>query len=241
MHRPERQLPVDLPAFYASPPHPCSYLPGQIAVSVFADPDAEITTGHYGLLSDFGFRRSGPHLYRPGCEACTACIPIRVPAAAFTPNRAQRRNSQRNAGLHVYETPLSLTEEYFDLYLHYMQWRHPGSSMDNVDPAHFAAAFDSGWCDTVQMNFRLDGVLVAVAIADRLAGGLSAVYTYFDPDHAARGLGTYAIIRQIEAVRDASLDWLYLGYWIEASDKMRYKSRYSPHERFENGAWSRFS
>jgi len=237
MQRPERQL----PAFYASPSHPCSYLPEQMAVTVFADPEAELTTGHYSLLSDYGFRRSGPHLYRPGCEACSACIPIRVPVSAFTPNRAQRRNARRNADLHLSETPLSLSAECFDLYLRYMQWRHPGSSMDDTDPAQFAAAFDSGWCDTVQLNFRLDGLLVAVAIADRLAGGLSAVYTYFDPDYAARGLGTYAIIRQINAARDASLNWLYLGYWIEASDKMRYKSRYIPHERFENGVWRRFS
>lgn len=235
MEPPEHRL----PAFYASPPHPCSYLPDQQAITLFADPDAELTTDDYGLLARYGFRRSGPHLYRPACEACTACIPVRIPVAEFLPNRRQRRSWRRNADLQVDEVPLSLSTVYFNLYRRYMQWRHPGGAMDDADPAHFAAAFDSGWCDTVQVDYRLDGALVAVAIVDRLPNALSAVYTYFDPEHAARGLGTYAIYRQIEAARRAGHAWLYLGYWIEACDKMRYKGHFAPQERFEQGAWRR--
>ena len=236
MNRPEGQL----PAFYATAPHACSYLPDRQAVTVFADPGATLRTADYGLLAGYGFRRSGPHLYRPGCDGCRECVPVRVPVARFRPNRSQRRTARANADLEIRRSPLSLRDECFDLYRRYMRSRHPGSTMDDPDPAGFAGAFDSGWCETVQFEMWLERRLVGVAITDVLPDALSSVYTYFDPTLANRGLGTFAILHQIAAARAEARSWLYLGYWIAGSDTMRYKARFTPQQRLEEGVWRPF-
>lgn len=231
--------PDDAPAFYVSPPHTCGYLDGRDAVTLFLDPARRPSMPLYARLAHYGFRRSGHHLYRPRCPGCSACVPVRVPVADFRPNRSQRRCLANNRDLRLECTPFGFDAAQFDLYLRYMAWRHPGSTMDDPDPDHYLACFDSSWCDTEAWSWFDGERLVAVAIVDRLADALSAVYTMSDPTEARRGLGNYAVLQQMELAHEAGYAWVYLGYWIGACEKMAYKLGYRPLEWFDSGHWRR--
>lgn len=222
---------------YLSPCHDCAYLPEREAVTQFVDPAQPINTPLYSQLVDAGFRRSGEYVYRPRCNGCRACIPARIPVNAFSPSRSQRRAWRRNADLTSRFLPADFHPEHFELYCRYVAARHAGGGMDVTDPDRYREFLFSSWSDTWCHEFRLDGKLLAVAVVDRLNRGFSAVYTFYDPDHEARGLGNYAVLWEITETRRLGLPWLYLGYWIQECPKMRYKSRYRPLEIYHDGLW----
>jgi arginyl-tRNA--protein-N-Asp/Glu arginylyltransferase len=224
-------------AFYATPEHECSYLPNRTAVTLFADPAVHLDTLTYSRLARFGFRRSGRHIYRPACPACDACISVRVPVDAFHPRRSQRRTWQRNGDLSVRRLPAAFRDEHFDLYRNYVRSRHPGGGMDAPDPGQYMEFLTCDWSDTEFVEFRLQGRLLAVAVVDHLDTGLSAVYTFFDPEYRVRSLGTQAILWEINEARRLNLPWVYLGYWIPECRKMAYKTEFSPLEQFREGRW----
>ncbi len=226
-------------AFYATPVHDCSYLRDRSAITLFADPKASMDNHLYSQLSLFGFRRSGRHIYRPACPACSACIPVRIPVNEFEPRRNQRRTWTRNRDLTVVQVPAEYTPEHFELFERYVKTRHPGGGMDNPDPNQFMDFLTSDWSDTRFVEFRDHARLLAVAVIDVLEQGLSAVYTYFDPAESHRSLGTHAILWEIEETRRLGHDWLYLGYWIRECPQMRYKEQFRPLEHFHEGVWSR--
>ena len=222
---------------YATPAHDCSYLPGTDATTLFVDPEYPKDPGVYTLLSRNGFRRSGEHVYRPNCQSCAACVPVRVPTADFTPRRSQRRVLRDNRDLRVVPMEGRFCEEHFLLYSRYLGARHAHGGMDNPTRKQYRDFLLSSWSDTMLYEFRLGGHLLAVAVADRLVDGLSAVYSFFDPGFSWRGIGNYCILWQIEETRRLGLDWLYLGYWIAESPKMLYKQDFLPQERFLDGRW----
>lgn len=224
-------------AFYATPPHACSYLPGRTAVTLFADPYARLSSRIYSRLAHYGFRRSGRHIYRPACPGCDACIPVRVPVAWFRPRRSQRRAWRQNEDLAVRERTAVLREEDFALYRRYVSSRHPGGGMDHSTPEQYLEFLTSDWSETRFVEFRLDGALAMIAVLDRLEDALSAVYTFFDPDLHGRSPGTFAILWAIEQARRLGLSWLYLGYWIADCAKMSYKDQFRPLEQFRDGRW----
>ena len=219
-----------------SPEHPCSYLPGKTARMIFLDPGAASQNHVYSQLAKQGFRRSGNYLYRPGCEHCHACIPVRIPVDNFGPGRSQRRTWQRNQDLSAQLRPTEFVEEHFDLYQRYMNWRHPHGSMDKPSAADYAA-FLTGHEATFFVEFRLHGQLAGVAVVDALEDAFSAVYTFYAPDLPQRSLGTFAILWQIAEARRRRLRWLYLGYWVAESQKMAYKSRFHPFEQLTANGW----
>jgi arginine-tRNA-protein transferase len=226
-------------AFFLSPPHACGYFDDRQAVSLFADPTATVTPAVYSRLIEHGFRRSGRHFYRPHCPHCRECLSLRIPVAAFRPRRYQRRIWQRNrdAGLKAVICEPDYRESHFELYQRYVQRRHPGGGMDDPDPSAYMNFLCGDWCDTAFVEFHHQEHLAAVAVVDRLVDGLSAVYTFFDPNLTRLGLGTYAILWQIDYARERGLDWVYLGYWIACCDKMRYKTEFKPYEIYEHGKW----
>lgn len=228
---PERLL------LYLSPPHACGYLDDREATTVFADPAVDKNPPLYAALSELGFRRSGEHLYRPHCQGCVACVPVRVPVAAFRARRRHRRAWSRNRDLHVSTRPSTFDEEHYALYRRYVASRHPGGSMDNQSPRQYRDFLMCSWAETRFYEFRYGTRLLAVAVTDRLPHALSAVYTFFDPACAERSLGVYAVLWQIEEARRLQLEWLYLGYWIGGSPKMRYKADYRPQQRLIKGEW----
>ncbi len=215
---------------------PCGYLPKRLSRSAFVSPHTEVTSEVYGALIANGFRRSGDYAYRPACHACRACVPVRLPVASFAPNRAQRRCLRRNGDL-VIERRTQLSDEHFELYRRYLLARHPFGGMDADDAKGFHEFLGSTWGLTEFWCFYQLGKLVMVAVVDRLPQGLSAVYTFFDPDQASRSLGTYAVLSQIAAAQAQGLQHLYLGYWVAGSPTMDYKRSYAPLEQFDGSEW----
>jgi arginyl-tRNA--protein-N-Asp/Glu arginylyltransferase len=191
----------------------------------------------YSQLSELGFRRSGPHLYRPHCASCNACIPARIPVGRFQTNRQQKRIWQRNQDLRVEDRTSLHGDEFYDLYARYIEGRHRDGDMYPPTRQQFESFLTREWNITHYYCFYADTKLVAVAVVDVIESGLSAIYTFFDPDQSARSLGVYAVLWQIEMARRLDLPNVYLGYWIKQCRKMAYKINYRPVELLINGRW----
>ena len=223
--------------FYATQPHPCSYLPDEQATTLFLDPSQPMDVQVYAELSEMGFRRSGDHLYRPHCQRCSACIPARIPATGINLSRQQRRILKRNADLQVRPVKPAVTEEYYALYASYIEKRHADGDMypPSRDQFNTFLVRDLSFCRFYE--FRLDGLLKALAVTDVLPNGLSAVYTFYDASDERRSLGRYAILWQIGEAARLGLKAVYLGYWIKNCRKMNYKTEYRPIELLVNQRW----
>jgi len=204
---------------------------------IFIDPDAEMNMHLYGRLIRNGFRRSGGFVYTPKCSKCQECIPVRIPVSDFQHSKVQRRIWNRGKHLTVTERAPCFSDEHFRLYQHYLSSRHAGGGMDNPTPEQYVSFLTADWADTAFIEFRDHERLIAVAIVDYLDDGLSAVYTYFDPDYARFSPGKLAILWQIHETRNKEKDYLYLGYWIRHCNKMQYKTDFSPLQAFRNGHW----
>lgn len=224
--------------FFTTPAHDCSYLDGREAITLFVDPLATIDKRLYSALSEVGFRRSGNHIYRPYCQNCSACIPVRVPVNIFEKTRRHRRIWKRNSDLTVTRVMPALTDEYFDLYQRYINLRHADGDMYPADYEQFRSFLVEGRAEAVFFEFRdARGELLAVAVVDELTDGLSAIYTFFDPEDTRRSLGVFAVLWLIEHGRMEQYSHLYLGYWIKQCQKMSYKMDYKPLEMFVNDHW----
>ncbi len=219
--------------------HTCGYLPQRNARSAFVDPAFPLSDALYGVLLDQGFRRSGNYAYRPMCQLCRSCRSVRIAVAEFEPDRSQRRCLRANADLSLH-TVAQLDEEHYALYRRYLNARHAGGGMDPDDPEAFREFLGCAWGRTEFWEYRSgDGELLGVSVVDRIPQGYSAVYTFFAPELPLRSLGTYAILRQVEQARLHGLPYVYLGYWVENSEKMDYKRRFRPLEVLHPSGWAR--
>ncbi len=218
--------------------HPCSYLPGLIARNAVVDPDYEMTPHVYDYLIQNGFRRSGEQVYRPYCHTCEECVTTRIPVADFTRSKSQRRNWKLNSDLSVEINMSGFRKEYLPLYQTYLESRHESQDHEGVEKFLLA-----DWCDIHFYEFYLenesgDQKLIGVAVTDVVKSGLSAVYTFFDPEEGnKRGLGVYAVLWQIEHAQKNQLEYVYPGFWIKDCRKMNYKTRYQPIEGLIKGKW----
>ncbi|MBI3903618.1 MAG: arginyltransferase [Nitrosomonadales bacterium] len=230
-------IPLSALQLYLTAPYPCSYLPDYLARSQVATPSFLITTKVYSELVLRGFRRSGTFTYRPRCDACCACVPVRIEVAAFASSRAQRRAVQRHHNLEVALKPLQDSEEHFNLYQRYQLARHRDDGMDSDSPEQYRNFLLQSHVDSTLVEFRENGVLRMVSLIDILEDGLSSVYTFYDPDVSQASYGTYNVMWQIELCRKLELEFLYLGYWISASGKMAYKANFRPLQGLIEGMW----
>jgi leucyl-tRNA---protein transferase len=225
--------------FYRSGPLPCPYLPGRIERKLFTRLIGNDAAALNAILSQAGFRRSHDIIYRPVCPGCRACVPVRIPVLRFTPGRAMRRTIATNADLRVLSSSPRATDEQFRLFARYQRARHGDSDMARMSRVDFGGMIEEGDACAELFEFRDgDDMLRAAILVDVLDDGISAVYSFFDPDTPERGLGTYMILTLIEQALRRSLSYVYLGYWIAGSRKMAYKTRFRPLEALGDAGWT---
>ncbi|WP_119458843.1 arginyltransferase [Rhodospirillaceae bacterium SYSU D60014] len=217
---------------------PCAYLPGRLERKIVTELTGPTAVETYEILSRAGFRRSHSIAYRPACSGCSACVPVRVVAQAFKPSRSLRRIARRNADLTAQVRPANSTQEQYQVFSRYLDRRHRDGEMIGMSFHEYRSMAEDSPLDTRLVEFRTpDERLVACCLADWTLDGLSAVYSFFEPDLASRGLGSYMVIWLIEQARQLELPYVYLGYWIADSRKMAYKTRFRPLEAFGATGW----
>jgi arginine-tRNA-protein transferase len=238
----------DAPQFYLTAPSPCPYLPGQQERKIFTHLVGKRAASLNDLLTQTGFRRSQTIAYRPACESCRACVSVRVLVDDFRPNTSQRRAIRANADLEVGFVAPKPTNEHFALFRAYLDARHPEGGMADMSSLDFAMMVEDTHIDTQLVEYRARrtpdisvgaGSLYGVCLTDRLADGLSLVYSFYAPLHPRRSLGAFVILDHIEKARQLGLPHVYLGYWVEGSKKMGYKAAYLPQERLGLHGWTR--
>jgi len=250
----DRRAPVtqhsrDTPQFYLTAPSPCPYLVGKEERKVFTHLVGERAPELNDLLTQGGFRRSQSIAYRPACDACRACVSVRVAVDDFRPTRNMRRVMERNADVIGEMRETAPTSEQYSVFRAYLDSRHRDGGMADMTVLDYAMMIEDSHVSTRLVEYRRrtvdsgingrGGALLAVALTDVLGDGLSMVYSFFDPDEAQRSLGTFAILDHIARARQIGLPYLYLGYWVKGSRKMDYKGRFLPQERLLPAGWTR--
>jgi len=224
---------------FNTPEHECAYLPDELSITQFVNPDEDFDIGLYTFLSQHGFRRSGDHIYRPKCPSCNACKAIRVAVDEFIPSKGQKRCINRAGKFKVQIRPAQFYDNHYQIYEQYIANRHQDGEMYPPTEELYKRFL---LCDWSRTNFLevMDGEkLIACAVFDHLFDGLSAVYSYFDTDYDKYSLGKLLVMVQIEHAKSLKLPYLYLGFQIDECQKMNYKTQYQPSEQLIDNKWQR--
>ncbi len=243
----------NIPQFYITPPQPCPYLGGRFERKIFTHLIGEGAMALNNSLSQGGFRRSQNIAYRPACEKCNACTSVRVIVDEFNPTKSFKRTLRKNNDIVGKMSMPTPTTENYSIFRDYIDSRHADGGMADMTVLDFAAMVEDTYVNTRLFEYRIkpensldcsdqhEGELVAVALSDIMEDGLSMIYSFFDPSYEARGLGTFMVLDHIEQARKMGLPFLYLGYWVQGSAKMTYKSRFMPQERLDTTGWHRIA
>jgi arginine-tRNA-protein transferase len=239
------------PQFFLTSPSPCPYLEGQFERKVFTHLVGDKAAEMNDLLTQGGFRRSQNIAYRPACENCRACVSVRICVDEFTPSKNMRRISGLNTDLIGTEHKAEPTSEQYSLFRRYLDARHRKGGMSEMTVLDYAMMVEDTHVPTRIIEYRQrdpdsfmtgtsSGPLIAVALSDRMSDGYSMVYSFFDPEMTSRSLGTWMILDHLTRARAEGLPHVYLGYWVDGSQKMEYKTRFRPQEHLNASGWERF-
>ena len=238
--------PIRFPRFFVTSPAPCPYLPGRSERKVFTELRGANAEELNEALGRIGFRRSQTVAYRPSCLDCQACVSVRVVAEEFRPSSSQKRTIKANSDLVTAECRPWATSEQYELLRKYLATRHPGGGMAEMDESDFADMVEHTPVSSYVIEYREPGIgaapgrLVGACLTDVQGDGLSMIYSFYDPEIEDRaGLGNYIILDHIRRAAADGLPYVYLGYWVEGSDRMQYKIRYRPLERLSRSGWER--
>jgi len=246
---------TDFPQFYITTAQPCPYLPGRQERKLFT----HLSHGRSGVLIDHllkgGFRRSQNIAYTPHCDGCIACVPVRIVVDEFKPRRAFKRVLRTNKDMKIRRSGPVPTSEQYSVFRAYIDQRHGDGGMADMSVLDYAVMIEDSVVDTFLSEYRIPreslpqddqstqgdekAPLIAVSLCDRLSDGLSLIYSFFEPDLTARSLGTYMILEHVDYARELGLAYVYLGYWINGSTKMDYKTRFQPLEFLMRNGWER--
>ncbi len=244
------QQPKHSPQFFLTAASPCPYLPGEYERKVFTHLVGDKAPELNDLLTQGGFRRSQNIAYRPACETCRACVSVRILAQEFQPTRNMKRILKRNSDLIGTSNPAEPSTEQYSLFRTYLDARHNRGGMSDMTVLDYAMMIDDTHVSTEVIEYRRrgpdsfvtgkgEGELMAVALTDRMADGLSMVYSFYNPQLHDRSLGTFMILDHIRRAQSAGLPHVYLGYWVNGSRKMEYKVRFKPQEHLGPTGWDR--
>ena len=233
----------NFPQFFITAPSPCPYLPGRVERKVFTHLVGHDARSLNTQLSQGGFRRSQNIAYRPACDGCASCVSVRVPVNSFSPNRGFRRTLKANADVDATVVKSEAKHEHYSVFRSYIDSRHADGGMADMTVLDFSAMVDDNFVDSRLVEYRIRegedaGRLIAAVLIDILGDGISMIYSFYDPDEAARSLGTFMILDNIARVKRLGLPYLYLGYWVNGSRKMDYKARFMPQERLTAEGWT---
>ncbi|MFT6734597.1 MAG: arginyl-tRNA--protein-N-Asp/Glu arginylyltransferase [Polaribacter sp.] len=233
-----KNKPITL-SFFVTPPHECAYGKDQQASTLFLTPEIKPQEGFYQLLIEKGFRRSGDHIYRPHCEGCKECISVRLNVNDFLPNKQQKRCGKKGKRFTQRVSPAIYDEAHYLLYEKYIETRHKDGDMYPPSVAQYKDFLFCDWMNTQYLDFiePTTGKLIACCVFDELKTGLSAIYTFFDPEYSKFSPGRLAVLSLINKAKYDKLQYVYLGYWINSCQKMSYKGEYRPIECFSNQNW----
>lgn len=229
--------------FYITPEHKCPYLENKQSTTLFLTPELQPNDQIYSWLIDKGFRRSGDHVYRPHCDDCKACISVRTPVNDFLPSKQQKRCFKKGRRFTTKISPATFDEEHYRLFERYINVRHSDGDMYPTSEKQYKDFILCDWMNTQFLDFiePTSGQLIACAVFDQLSNGLSAIYTFFDPEFSKFSPGRLSILTLIELSKQFNMNYVYLGYWINNCQKMSYKGEYRPIECFVEDQWVRLS
>jgi len=235
----------NFPEFYITSPQPCPYLPGRLERKLFTHLTQDKPDFLIDNLLKGGFRRSQNIAYMPYCDACSACVPVRILVDEFEPRRSLKRIARDNLDLIATRMPASPSSEQYALFRDYIEARHADGGMAEMSVLDYSLMVEDSVVETFVTEYRVKPAacgkspLIGVSLCDRLSDGISMVYSFYDPEVSARSLGTYMILDHVNYARAQGYPFVYLGYWIEGSRKMRYKDRFQPQERLSSKGWLR--
>ncbi|MCW9035345.1 MAG: arginyltransferase [Alphaproteobacteria bacterium] len=226
--------------FYTTPLQPCPYLDDQVERKIFTELSGNQSREHYNHLSRGGFRRSHHIAYAPACPKCQACLAARIDLVNFKPSKSQKRTLKLNQSLQMAEAPSVATDEQFKLFSRYVVSRHGDGEMATMGRIDYRFLVEETSLDSHILEFRdSTGQLIAACLIDVLDDGISAVYSFFNPDNPKLSLGNFMVLSLVSYAKSLDLPYVYLGFWIKGSPKMSYKERFRPLEVFINGNWEK--
>ena len=223
--------------FYKTTEYNCSYIDKMDSQSLVVTPYKSIDQNIFQDLIEKGFRMSGQYIYKPSCKSCTACIPIRLSVQKFLSSRSQKRIFKKHQHFDVREVSLTFKQEHFDLYSKYQNKRHSSINNDQNKIDDYNDFLIKSNVNSKLVEFWDGDLLKIVSIIDMMSDGISAVYTFFDPDDEKVSYGTYSIIWLINWCKTQQFKYMYLGYLIGECNKMKYKTNFKPYELYIKGYW----